>query len=312
MIRIKHLAKTFRNTTGLDDRGELAPGKRADQLRARMVDGMPMVVALCPRRRLNGKNASGGRGSPDGNAPPHPVLEGVDMSEARYAVYFAPLEGSGLERVCAAVLGRCARTGRTLAQPALPGVTSARLAELTAAPRRYGFHGTLKPPFFLAEGVGEADLFAATTKLAASRMAFDLPPLRLDDIGSFLALIPSAPCPELEELARACVIELDRFRRPPGPVELARHRGKGLTAAQDHLLEWWGYPYVLEEFRFHMTLTGGAPDADERERIRAALSTLFAPLADHPVPVREISVFRQPGPDEPFTVLRDFALLSRP
>ena len=234
------------------------------------------------------------------------------MFDARYAVYFAPGAESELEHVCSSVLGRCARTGRILAQPALPGVTAARLAELTADPRRYGFHGTLKPPFFLAEGVGEADLYEATANLAASRRAFDLPPLRLDAIGSFLALTLSAPCPELEELARACVVELDRFRRPPGPEELARRRGIGLTAAQDRLLERWGYPYVLEEFRFHLTLTGGVPDADERDRTRAALSTLLPPLVGHPVPVREISVFRQPGPDEPFTVVHDFALLSRP
>ena len=234
------------------------------------------------------------------------------MFDARYAVYFAPGTESELEHVCSSVLGRCARTGRILAQPALPGVTAARLAELTAAPRRYGFHGTLKPPFFLAEGVGEADLYEATANLAASRRAFDLPPLRLDAIGSFLALTPSALCPELEELARACVVELDRFRRPPGLEELARRRGIGLTAAQNRLLKRWGYPYVLEEFRFHLTLTGGVPDADERDRTRAALSTLLAPLVGHPVAVREISVYRHPGPDEPVTVVHDFALLSRP
>lgn len=233
------------------------------------------------------------------------------MFDARYAVYFAPGAESELERVCSSVLGRCARTGRILAQPALPAVTTARLAELTAAPRRYGFHGTLKPPFFLAEGVKEADLLEATANLAASRKAFELPPLRLGAIGTFLALTPSGPCPDLEELARACVVELDCFRRPPGLEELTRRRGKGLTAAQDRLLERWGYPYVLEKFRFHLTLTGGIPDADERGRMRAGLSSLLGTLGDQPVPVREISVFSQPGPDEPFTVVRDFALLSR-
>ena len=234
------------------------------------------------------------------------------MFDARYAVYFAPSAESELERVCSSVLGRCARTGRILVQPALPDVTAARLAELTAAPRRYGFHGTLKPPFFLAEGLEEADLFKATARLAASVRAFDLPPLRLDTIGSFLALTPSAPCPELEELSRACVIELDRFRRPPGPEELVRRRRKGLTEAQDRLLERWGYPYVLEEFRFHLTLTGGIPDAEERERIHAALTPLLAPVLHRPVPVREICVFRQSCLEKPFTVLKRVTLARKP
>lgn len=233
------------------------------------------------------------------------------MFDARYAVYFAPGAESELERVCSSVLGRCAWTGRILVQPALPDVTAARLAELTAAPRRYGFHGTLKPPFFLSEGVEEAALFEAMANLAASRRSFELPPLRLAAIGSFLALTPSAPCPELEELARACVVELDRFRRPPGPEELSRRRGKGLTPAQERLLERWGYPYVLEEFRFHLTLTGGIPDDDERGRLHAGLSSLLGALGDQPVPVRGISIFSQPGPDEPFTVVREFALVSR-
>ncbi|WP_459824470.1 DUF1045 domain-containing protein [Desulfomicrobium salsuginis] len=237
---------------------------------------------------------------------------GVSMADARYAVYFAPGAGSGLERVCASVLGRCARTGKELAQPVLPGVEPQRLAELTASPRRYGFHGTLKPPFFLTEGVTETDLFEATANLAASRMAFDLPPLRLAAIESFLALTSTGPCPDLEELARACVVELDRFRRTPGPEELARRRDKGLTPAQDRLLERWGYPYVLEEFMFHLTLTASIHDPAERERIHAALTPLLAPVLHRPIPVREICLFRQSCLEKPFTVLTRVPLAQKP
>ena len=230
------------------------------------------------------------------------------MGEGRYAIYYAPPEGSELERACSAVLGRCARTGQALRQPCLPGVEPARLAELTAAPRHYGFHGTLKPPFFLADGTTEAGLLDAVARLAAGRRAFDLPPLRLETIGPFLALTPSAPCPELEDLARACVIGLDRFRRPPAPEELARRRARGLTPAQDRLLLRWGYPYVLEEFRFHLTLTGSIRDVEERRRVRAALGNLLSPLLPQTATVRNISVFRQPYTEQPFTLLREIKL----
>ena len=237
---------------------------------------------------------------------------GVSMAGARYAVYFAPGAGSGLELVCASVLGRCARTGKELAQPVLPGVEPQRLAELTASPRRYGLHGTLKPPFFLAEGMTEAGLLDAVAGLAAVRPAFELPPLRLESLGSFLALIPSAPCPELDALARACVTELDPFRRPPSAEELARRRARGLTAGQDRLLERWGYPYVLDEFRFHLTLTGKIHDPDERRTVQAALTALLAPVLQSPVRVEDIHVFRQPTPNAPFAVLAALPLAARP
>ena len=229
-------------------------------------------------------------------------------SQTRYAVYFAPAQGSDLEHVCSAILGRDARTGNILKQVDLPGIEPSRLAELTASPRHYGLHGTLKPPFFLADGTSEAEVLEATALLASSIKAFELPPLRLAAIGSFLALTPSGPCPELENLARTCVTELDRFRRPPSSGELARRRAGGLTPNQDRLLEQWGYPYVFGEFRFHLTLTGSIPDPEERHRIYSSLAPLLEPFAHQPLPAAAISVFLQPHPDEPFTLLRDFPL----
>lgn len=229
-------------------------------------------------------------------------------SKARYAIYFAPAEGSELERVCASILGRCARTGKILKQPELPGLNPSRLAELTASPRHYGLHGTLKPPFFLAAGKTEEQLLQAAKDLAADCSAFTLPPLSLQTIGSFLALTPTAPCPELEALARTCVTALDEFRSPAQPDELARRRSKGLTENQDRLLLRWGYPYVLEEFRFHLTLTGSIRDVEERGRVRAALGNLLSPLLPQTATVRNISVFRQPDTEQPFTLLQEIKL----
>jgi putative phosphonate metabolism protein len=226
------------------------------------------------------------------------------MPKARYAIYFAPPEGSALERVCSAILGRCASTGTALQQPAIPGIEPTRLVELTASPRHYGLHATLKPPFFLAEPHDEAALLQCVALIAAKMRAFDLPGLELSSLGSFLALTLTASCPELEDLARICVTAVDHFRHPPAPEELARRRAKGLTMNQERLLGLWGYPYVLEEMRFHLTLTGTIHDPEERERIRAALAPLLAPVLHTPVPVRDICVFRQPCLDEPFTILQ--------
>lgn len=230
------------------------------------------------------------------------------MSEARYAIYFAPPQGSELDRVCSTILGRCAQTGTALKQPAIPGIEPTRLAELTASPRHYGLHATLKPPFFLAEPHYEAALLQCVALIANKMRPFDLPGLELSILGSFLALTMTASCPELEDLARICVTAPDHFRRPPRPEELARRRAKGLTANQKRLLDLWGYPYVLEEMRFHLTLTGSIHDPKELETVRAALLPLLATVLDKPVPVREICVFRQACLTEPFTILKRITL----
>lgn len=230
---------------------------------------------------------------------------------ARYAVYFAPAAGSDLDRACSSLLGRCARTGRSLASPRLPGIDPDRWTELTAAPRHYGLHATLKPPFFLADGVTENELLDALAELAGRSRSFLLPPLRLKTIGSFLALAPSGPCPELDALARSCVMELDRFRRPPSSEELDQRRGKGLTAEQDRLLLRWGYPYVLEEFRFHLTLSNTIDDDAERALIRTGLQSHLAAVLEDQVPISGICVFSQPGKDQAFLLDHEFEL-ARP
>ena len=77
---------------------------------------------------------------------------------------------------------------------------------------------------------------------------------------------------------------------------------------QDELLLRWGYPYVLEEWRFHLTLTGRLPDEAERTAITNVLRRRFGGLVDRPLLVRDLCVFRQSSPDRPFSVLARFRL----
>ncbi|MYF89607.1 MAG: DUF1045 domain-containing protein, partial [Boseongicola sp. SB0676_bin_33] len=72
----------------------------------------------------------------------------------------------------------------------------------------------------------------------------------------FLALTPVGDAPALQCLAHNLVAELDWLRATPTGAELARRRAARLTSSQEANLLRWGYPYVMDEFRFHMTLTG--------------------------------------------------------
>jgi putative phosphonate metabolism protein len=218
----------------------------------------------------------------------------------RYAIYYAPAPGSALDALGRNWLGRDAVTGAAVEQPDVPDIH-----EITAEARHYGFHATLKPPFALAPGRSEAMLMVALAEFAASRRKLVAPPLKLAPISRFLALVPSASAPELHQLADLCVARFDKFRAPPDEAELAKRRASGLTPAQDALLQRWGYPYVFEEFRFHMTLTRRL-SAAEQARIEPVLAPLVAPAIAGPLLIDALSLFAQADRSSPFRLVRRF------
>lgn len=230
-------------------------------------------------------------------------MDGYD----RYAVYVAPDADSPLGRFGNAWLGFEPRSGADLPRPALTGLTESDIRRATAAPARYGFHATLKPPFALAEGTDVAALDAAVAALAAGLAAVDIPALRLAHIGRFLALVPDRPVAALDALAAECVTVLDRFRAPESP-DRVRQRRDGLTDRQAALLAQWGYPYVLDEFRFHLTLSGPLA-ADGRASVAAALDKALGDILAAPLPVRDLALFGDPG-GGPFRLVKRYPLTA--
>ncbi len=224
---------------------------------------------------------------------------------ARYAVYFAPSEDSDLWRFGSGWIGRDAVTGAETGASAPVGLDSGRWQEITASPRHYGFHATLKPPFALAEGTDEGGLARAAAAFAATYPPFESPPLVVTDLGGFLALCPSTPSPQLNRLAADCVRAFDAFRARQSAAELDKRRKGGLPLRQEAMLQRWGYPYVMDEFRFHMTLTVRL-EPGERESVAALLAPLAAPLAAQALAVDGICLYRQPHREAPFTLLRRF------
>jgi phosphonate metabolism protein PhnN/1,5-bisphosphokinase (PRPP-forming) len=213
---------------------------------------------------------------------------------ARYALYYAPDPGSAWWRFGSTWLGRCAATNSALAQPRIDGVDAPLMRRLTDAPRRYGFHATLKPPFRLARGASLAALTQALERFCARQTAIRLPPLEVVELDDFLALVPSAKDARIDALAAACVRGLDRFRAPPAAGEFERRRAAGLSPREDSLLQRWGYPYVLDRFRFHFSLTGslrGTPP----DTVAALHSAAAALIVDEPLMLDSICIFEEPA-----------------
>jgi putative phosphonate metabolism protein len=228
----------------------------------------------------------------------------------RYAVYFAPFPQSPAWELASQWLGRCAATGQLYDQPTIAGLSAADFAALTAAPRRYGWHATLKAPFVLAQGSTEERLRVAVAHLAKTLKAFDLPTLRVTQLDDFLALTADGDTAELHATAKTCVTELHQFAAPLGESELQRRRKAHLTARQDELLVRWGYPYVMEEFRFHCSLTGSLSQlsAQQLQAVTQAARATFEAMV--PCKFDSVALFVEPTPGADFMLLQHFGLRS--
>jgi putative phosphonate metabolism protein len=221
---------------------------------------------------------------------------------ARVAAYYAPQPDDALFGAGAAWLGRDPQNGAPVAQPDVPNI-----AEVTAEPRLYGFHATLKPPMRPADNCRWSDIVAAAAELADRTAAFDLPRLAVADVFGFLALRETVPCPPLQALADDCVERLDPFRAPTSETELARRRRAGLSARQDAMLVRWGYPYVFDTWFFHMTLTRRL-NAEEKGFYQPAAEACLARALALPRRVTDISLFVQSAPGEAFVIAQRLRL----
>lgn len=228
----------------------------------------------------------------------------------RCAIYFAPRAGSPWWTAGSQWLGRCAVTGELFAQPDVDAVSPELLGQLTAEPRRYGWHATLKAPFVLAPGVTLDDVRVALRGLCAQFPRFTLPPLRAQCMGRFLALRPDAPSPELAAVAAACVTQLHPLAAALSDGDLQRRHRASLTPAQDALLVRWGYPWVLEEFRFHLSLTGDLADQPMpvRDALLAAARSRFESLG--PCEFGQVALFVEPSSGADFELLEQVELTA--
>ncbi len=211
----------------------------------------------------------------------------------RVAVYYTPAPGSALNHLASTWLGRDAFSGRTRQ------IDPARGA-LVAEAARYGFHATLRAPF---RPTPVSTLGSLSDRLAAFSTGQAAPVigrLVLGRLGDFFALVPAAPEPALHALEGHVLDAFEPFRRPLTADERARRRPERLSPRQRDHLDAWGYPFVRDEFRFHMTLTGPVPGpADD---LRDGLAAHFAAVLDRPLPLDGLGLFVEPGPGAPFRV----------
>jgi hypothetical protein len=219
----------------------------------------------------------------------------------RYALYFAPPADHPLWLAGCTWLGRDAQAGKPLSPPARAEVST---------PWRYGFHATLKAPLLLKPGLTEHDFLQAVQAWASQQTAFLMPALEVAELGDFLALRPTTPPAAdhpLRRLADACVLELDLWRAALTEAQQQRYLQPHLTPRQRGHVERLGYAHVLEDWRFHMTLSNGLSEP-ERAALKPLAHAHFATALGQPLWCGELCVFTEADAGTPFFLTHRFAL----
>lgn len=213
----------------------------------------------------------------------------------RYAIYYCPADNSEL--------GQFGSTWLAQNGAGLPVLDVERTDALLADVRRYGWHATLRAPFELSEGASYAALRDAVTTVAAVTPAFELP-LQLGRLAGFLALRPRGTAVAVDALAAACLHALEPLRAPL-PMEVFQRRVLGIDATERQLLQRYGYPYVLDRYRFHMTLSAPAAGFEE-QRLRDWLAPRIAALGA--ARVDALAICGELSPGTSFNVIERIAL----
>lgn len=210
------------------------------------------------------------------------------MAYARYAVFYIPRADADWARTCTSWLGWDLNNSCSVVHPDVADLPLA-VSEITRAPCKYGLHATLKPPFRLASDQTEDALSSACAALATDQKPIQLQSLAVTRMGRFLALCPLGATNMVNALAARCVSELDVYRAALTPAELERRRGNGLSVRQEHNLTRWGYPHVMDLFRFHITLTGRLPK-DMLESVEISLHGMLANQLPDPFHISDLAL----------------------
>lgn len=224
----------------------------------------------------------------------------------RFAIYYAPATTDLLWDRATVWLGRDSASGLVY-DGAVAGIDRTRLLNLTQSAGRYGFHATIKPPMALAQGTDLDGLRAALRDFAENTAPISLGQLQIADLEGFLALIPKEEPEGLEHFAGRVVSHFEPFRAPLHPRDRAARAARGLTPRQEELLDLYGYPYVMDEFRIHMTLTDRLTGDDHEDLLRAA-QAWFAPVLEGDFVLDRLALFMEPESGLTFRRVEDFVL----
>ena len=173
------------------------------------------------------------------------------------------------------------------------GLSAGFAASATKIPSAYGLHATFKAPFRIKEDVSPFSLQEALQAFCASRKAPGTGRLTLGGHQHYLTMVLKEKEADVDWLAAEVVTKFDRFRAPLTDEDRKAREIEDMTPRQAALLEQFGYPYVLSDFRFHISLAGplSEPELDEVTR---ALAPRVEPMLSEPLEIEGLTLLGEP------------------
>ena len=179
----------------------------------------------------------------------------------RVAIYFLPKKNSSLENFGKNLLGRDINKKKKISLTRRQKYFINRgftyfdeLKDYCEQPAKYGFHATLKAPFRLKRNVKTKNFYDVISHIAAQHSRFKIKGLKIVYSKKFTFITSRKPNKLLINLESDLVKHLDTFRAELNKTEIKKRIPDSLTFKQNKYLKEWGYPFVLDQFKFHMTL----------------------------------------------------------
>ena len=179
----------------------------------------------------------------------------------RVAIYFLPKKNSSLENFGKNLLGRDINKKKKISLTRRQKYFINRgftffdeLKDYCEQPAKYGFHATLKAPFRLKRNVKTKNFYDVISHIAAQHSRFKIKGLKIVYSKKFTFITSRKPNKLLINLENDLVKHLDTFRAELNKTEIKKRIPDSLTFKQNKYLKEWGYPFVFDQFKFHMTL----------------------------------------------------------
>ena len=179
----------------------------------------------------------------------------------RVAIYFLPKKNSSLENFGKNLLGRDINKKKKISLTRRQKYFISRgftffdeLKDYCEQPAKYGFHATLKAPFRLKRNVKTKNFYDVISHIAAQHSRFKIQGLKIVYSKKFTFITSRKPNKLLINLENDLVKHLDTFRAELNKKEIKKRIPDSLTFKQNKYLKEWGYPFVFDQFKFHMTL----------------------------------------------------------
>lgn len=231
---------------------------------------------------------------------------------SRYAIYYAPSQQDPLWVAACAWFGQSPVAGAQIVQYELPDMIDRdAFTKATESARRYGFHATLKAPMRLQSGRAFDDLLDAVQDFAAQMPSVPIGRLELRNLQGFIALMPQTQELPLTQLAADCVSKFEPFRAPLTDAEYDKRIASRLTSNQKELLDQYGYPYVMNEFRLHLTLSDRL-NGPMLDMMMGMAEDWFGPVLEHTYNLDQIAIYEETEPGAAFQRIADFELTGTP